>query len=244
MLIQSKHQSITTSYGCILYTNVQGQLYWLFMKRRDTIALIYLLKMASHLKPFTFWYYISKISSTEKFLLEHYHAKDLVQEFSINRTPSHRKKIHDNILIIQDFLKTQTSRTCSLEWEFPKGRSMDNETNLQTAKRELIEETALLLPFVHNHVYCTITETYTGLNRLPYRNVFYVMNYKKPTPIKKWYSNNLRGCSVSHESSDIKWISVAELHGLNCKKKYKDTLLSLSEHILNNKQCEDMINIS
>tara|TARA_B110000483_G_scaffold27595_1_gene33379 strand:+ start:2308 stop:2952 length:645 start_codon:yes stop_codon:yes gene_type:complete len=214
------------------------------MKRRDTIALIYLLKMASHLKSFTFWYYISKISSTEKFLLEHYHAKDLVQEFSINRTPSHRKKIYDNIIIIKDFLKTQTSRTCDLEWEFPKGRSMESETNLQTAKRELIEETALQLPFIHNNVYSTITETYTGLNRLPYRNVFYVMNYTKPTPIKKAFVNNIRGCSVSHESSDIKWISIEELRLLKCKKKYKETLLSLSECILTDKLCQSAINIS
>lgn len=242
--MQNRYQGITTSYGCILYTLVHGKLYWLFMKRRDTIALIYLLKMASHLKPFTFWYYICKISSTEKFLLENYETNDLVQEFSINKTPSHKKKIYDNICIIKDFLKKQKSRTCDMEWEFPKGRSMENESCLQTAKRELVEETSLFAPFINEKLQCTITETYVGLNRLLYRNIFYVMNYTKPTLIKKHINNKIRPCSISHESSDIKWVSMEEIQNLNCKKKYKEILLYLGQNILNNKPNPPTINIS
>ena len=244
MLIQNRYQSITTSYGCILYTLVRGKLYWLFMKRRDTIALIYLLKMASHLKPFTFWYYICKISPTEKFLLEHYETRDLVQEFSINKTPSHKKKIYDNINIIKDFLKRQRTKTCDMEWEFPKGRSMDNESCLETAKRELVEETSLFSSFINKKNQCTITETYVGLNRLYYRNIFYLMNYTKPTPIKKQFNNKIRPCSVSHEPADIQWVRREELKHLKCKKKYKEILLYLGQNILNNKPITPTINIS
>ena len=242
--MQKKHQSVTTSYGCILYTIVNNELYWLFMKRRDTIALIYLLKMASHLKPFTFWYYISKISPTERFLLQNYHTKDLVQEFSINKAPSHKKKIHDNIVVIKENLIGQNIRTSESEWEFPKGRSMDGESFIETAKRELIEETALATSHISEKVYSTITENYIGLNRLPYKNIFYVLRYIKPTIIKKKYDNNIRGCSISHESSDIKWISMNELKQLKCKRKYKEILECLTPNILKNIECKAAISIT
>lgn len=237
--VGNKNIDVTTSYGCILYTIEQDKVYWLFMQRRDTIALIYLLKTATHLKYYTLQYYMNRLSPTEKFLLENYNIEELVHEFSVNRTPSHRRRVYENIKLIKCYLKREYCPTMEKDWEFPKGRRMDNESHMGTAIRELVEETCIDKNLVVQVPIATINETYNGLNKLPYKNVFFVMNYERRVDIKKHFTNKIRSISVSHEASDVRWIETNELRRMKTKHEYCKILTALSKKILEQKTTKD-----
>ena len=105
------------------------------------------------------------------------------------------------------------------EWEFPKGRRNKDETNLQCAKREFMEETNYnendykLIKNIN-----TFCEEFLGENKIRYKYIYYIgflQNYTKSICIDK---NNSEQIS---EIKNIKWLNKEE--SLNITRDYHYT---------------------
>lgn len=77
-------------------------------------------------------------------------------------------------------MKNNLSEYTEPEWGFPKGRRMRGETDLACAVREFTEETNIPREayIVLNNL--ILEETFTGLNGIRYRHVYYIALLKKP----------------------------------------------------------------
>eukprot|EP00798_Chlamydomonas_sp_ICE-L_P017319 gene17319-23628_t len=67
------------------------------------------------------------------------------------------------------------------EWGFQKGRRNINESDIECAKREFMEETALDtsgILFLHNVK--PVEKTFFGMNRVNYRHIYYVASIRTP----------------------------------------------------------------
>ena len=94
------------------------------------------------------------------------------------------------------------------EWEFPKGRRNNNETDKECASREFSEETGytkddytLLL-----NVY-PYSEEYMGENNVRYKHVYYLGYRNDPTKQPFLDKDNIHQIS---EVKDIKWLTYSE----------------------------------
>lgn len=66
------------------------------------------------------------------------------------------------------------------EWGFPKGRRMRGETDIACAIREFGEETNIPREAYSVLKNIVLEETFTGLNGIPYRHLYYVALLKNP----------------------------------------------------------------
>ena len=109
---------------------------------------------------------------------------------------------------LSTLLASSQTRYPTSEWEFPKGRRNQGETNKECAVREFQEETgyvpddySLLLnvkPF---------EEEYTGENHVRYKHVYYVGYLKNH---QKDYSVDLQDKQQVSEIKDIQWFTKSE----------------------------------
>ena len=91
-MLRSGHDRVIYSYGCMVFFIQNNVIYWLMSKRKDSIALICLLKNASKMKYHTFWFYTSKMTPFEIFLLRYYSTNDLSRELSIRKNTCQNKR--------------------------------------------------------------------------------------------------------------------------------------------------------
>ena len=85
----------------------------------------------------------------------------------------------DRVKLMRDNLSVYTEP----EWGFPKGRRMRGETDMACAIREFVEETNIprnAFVVLKNIV---LEETFTGLNTIQYRHVYFVALLKDPTEV-------------------------------------------------------------
>lgn len=54
-----------------------------------------------------------------------------------------KNKFYNHYNLFQDYMKMDNSKYIAPDWGFPKGRRMQHESQLQAAKRELMEETGI-----------------------------------------------------------------------------------------------------
>lgn len=102
--------------------------------------------------------------------------------------------------------KTQWTQT---EWEFPKGRKMNTETQQDCAFREFIEETGFLeSEFQHITNLEPLVETFIGSNLKPYQHVYYVAVCNHPSLLSP-SSFSLSNFQIS-EVSTIEWKTFEE----------------------------------
>ena len=100
------------------------------------------------------------------------------------------------------------------EWFFPKGRKNKNENNIDSAKREFMEETNINITDF-NIIYDLkhIEEKHTGTNGIDYKTIFYISEYNRDylpfINYKKNYKN--RNEHQKQEVGDIKWLSHDEV---------------------------------
>jgi 8-oxo-dGTP pyrophosphatase MutT (NUDIX family) len=80
------------------------------------------------------------------------------------------------------------------KWSFPKGHPNTNETPLDCAKRELLEETGLVAPFMYSKEYILAT------------GIYYLYKTRMET-----------GCSIQdcNEISNTKWVTSDEMRGMS-----------------------------
>jgi 8-oxo-dGTP pyrophosphatase MutT (NUDIX family) len=111
---------------------------------------------------------------------------------------------HLKQLGILDNIKTEYNST---EWEIPKGRKNNNETNLNCAIREFKEETSLSSND-YNIISCLdpIHDIFIGTNNKNYRHVFYTAILNNNIDINNDFKNN--------EIDEVRWCKWSELNDL------------------------------
>lgn len=108
------------------------------------------------------------------------------------------------------------------EWEFPKGRRNLNESDIQCAIREFIEEANIPLKYLNvcNFTNKSYEETYISVNKTRYRNVYYICKYVGP---QEYIPYNSKNKVQIKEVRDVKWKTYDEvLRSIN--KKYKQRI--------------------
>jgi 8-oxo-dGTP pyrophosphatase MutT (NUDIX family) len=124
------------------------------------------------------------------------------------------------------------------EWYFPKGRKNPNESNINTAKREFIEETNFKYKsFEIIHELDSTEEIHIGSNDVNYKTIFYPAKYNK----------NLTDCNLKNrnkhqrqEVGDIKWLSINEVshmfrdYEIEKKKMIQLTHSKIIKYLINN----------
>ena len=96
------------------------------------------------------------------------------------------------------------------EWGFPKGRRVRTETDLECAVREFGEETNVPREayVVLNNI--LLEETFTGLNGVQYRHVYFVALLSKPELVNL---SQKMTYMQKREISGIGWKTMVECHG-------------------------------
>ena len=226
--MRSGHERVIYSYGCMVFTIRNSRIYWLMSKRKDSIAMICLLKNAIKMKYHTFWFYTSKMTPFEIFLLQHYSTEDLIRELSIRKNSNYLRRMHENISYMKEQYQLIQYKISGQDdvWEFPKGRKQERETYIEAAMRELCEETTMPLEMVGRPV-CEFNDEYVGLNNLMYGTKLFVMESRHEYHACYQFKNVIRLPSVSNEVSFTRWISEDEIGDYTCRTIYRKIVLSV-----------------
>jgi len=89
-------------------------------------------------------------------------------------------KAKEKFALLRDFIIPQITHRINItykipEWGFPKGRRIENETNIECAKREFIEETGLKEEdFILLDRLFPLIENIKGTNGINYKHVYYI----------------------------------------------------------------------
>jgi 8-oxo-dGTP pyrophosphatase MutT (NUDIX family) len=122
------------------------------------------------------------------------------------------------------------SQDSEIIWEIPKGRSNENETNIDSAIREFYEETSISSD-KYRILYDVepIIDSFVD-NDIIYKNIFYlaVLRNEKILIPKINYKN----FSQVSEVEQIKWISLEEIKFLNLENDIKNRLVKLYQIII------------
>ena len=124
----------------------------------------------------------------------------------------------NNFHSTEQFVKNCKKNYLHPEWYFPKGRRNQYESNINSAKREFIEETNMKYnDFNVIHDLESLEEIHTGSNNIDYRTIFYPAKYKHEyTP--EFYARN-KNKFQKQEIGDIKWLPYTEV--LNMFRDYE-----------------------
>lgn len=186
-----------TSYGIICYKIVDGKIYYIVVRRRNSLSFTEFLRGRYRLPskdPTAIEYISMLLSKMTKDEQEHLLTKDFDSLW--NELWSHNKEKHarekarcyrhfqemksgfhfnDELITLEDLIRQNNTNFEDSEWGFPKGKRKAHETNESCASREFCEETNFdLAEFkIENHIH-TYEELFTGSNKKNYRNIYYV----------------------------------------------------------------------
>lgn len=110
-----------------------------------------------------------------------------------------------------ELMRNNLSMYTEPEWGFPKGRRMRGETDLACAIREFTEETNIPREAYTILKNIVLGETFTGLNGVQYRHVYFVALLKHPEMIN--LSQRFTPMQ-RREISGIGWKTFEEAHAL------------------------------
>lgn len=186
------------SMGVILYTYREDTLYYLLVRRKDTIGYIEFLRgkyikhdiqyiqtlvnqMTIHEQQRllnddfdTLWdnvWMIYKFKKKRKFNYEFKNAKRKFNELKSGYS------IENIEYSIETFIKNTDTKWKEPEWGFPKGKRNRNELDIDAAKRECIEETGIPMTEFIIYPNRTFTENYIGSDNNQYRHIYYIGEY-------------------------------------------------------------------
>ena len=212
------------SIGIILYYCMNDDIYFLSIQRKDTIGFIdfvrgqyeldnlsYIKKLLSIMtkeehvlllnKSFGFlWNHIWNSSKNEnkpkvrkKYKKEYNLAKNKFYRLSNGILYYNRKKISLAILI------KESSSFNEKEWEFPKGKRLDNESDKQCAIREIMEETKLIYQNDYElHSNERIVTDFIGQNNKIYRYIYYIGEIKNMYSLSEKNYNSFQKQEISN----------------------------------------------
>jgi 8-oxo-dGTP pyrophosphatase MutT (NUDIX family) len=115
--------------------------------------------------------------------------------------------VNDNDYSLESLVNESKSQWLETEWGFPKGRRVRTETDLECAIREFGEETNVPREayVVLNNI--LLEETFTGLNGVQYRHVYFVALLSKPELVNLGQKMTYM---QKREISGIGWKTLAE----------------------------------
>ena len=209
------------SYGIVLFNDKKEIV---MIEKHDSISYIEFIRGKY---AFDNYYYIQllidRMSLQEKEKIIKYTFEELWNDiwYSENNSKefSKSKKKYDMIEEeLQSFINKSKKQYGYNEWEIPKGRRNQDETNKDCAIREFREETNItpdkydiydnILPF---------EEFYTGSNNIQYKNVYYIASLKNDIELYIDDTNN----DQIKEVKSIKWIG---------KDNYKEYIRDYSDY--------------
>jgi len=112
----------------------------------------------------------------------------------------------DKKTTLRDLLSLSSVSYETPEWEFPKGRRSNKESNIECAVREFEEESGL-----HKSDYALLenvapfSECYRGSNDVNYKHVYYLAFYKGPD---KSLSIDKDKYEQASEVGDVQWVTL------------------------------------
>ena len=156
----TKNKNVITSYGIILYKIVEDIPYILMIQRKDSLCYIEFIRgkyLPSNIDYIQIL--VDKFSNKEKKNILEYDFDELWKRMWLIKTIDNKFKndynkgkynfnilkkgfIHNKKLInLNYFVHNSSTNYITPEWEFPKGRRNNNESNKNCAIRECEEET-------------------------------------------------------------------------------------------------------
>jgi 8-oxo-dGTP pyrophosphatase MutT (NUDIX family) len=233
--ISSNCTAPTTSYGIIIFKTENKISKLLLINRKDSLCYIDFIRGKYDIDNIKYiQILIDKFSNTEKeniilydfetlwkklWLIDRIEVRKFKKEYDKSEIKFRKlkngyfDKILNKTINLNYFTDKSTTNYETSEWEFPKGRKMNNEKNMDCAIRECQEETNYnstdydiiinLVPF---------NELYTGENKIKYRHIYYLSalkNYQKEIELKTK--------EQKMEVFDMKWLTYEE-----CLTKMRD----------------------
>lgn len=214
------------SYGLVLFTIHKNVVHYVVAKRQNSIAYIHLLTSRG-LSKNEQNRYIKLLPNDERRVLQIHDAKTILDDLH-----GYDSQILPNFVILKqhitDFVHDNTdalnkrSLCDTALWEFPKGRRHNNESAVQCACREFVEETGITN---FNVVISNpISIRFTGYDGRSYQNIFYIAFAPNKQQIQ--YKNNdfliCKKC-VSDEMVNVDWMPYSQCNKV-LDHKYKKVL--------------------
>jgi 8-oxo-dGTP pyrophosphatase MutT (NUDIX family) len=113
----------------------------------------------------------------------------------------------ENLKNLNELLDMCHTKYLTPEWEFPKGRRGNIETNMKCAIREFEEETDLTdKEYILLDNVIPLSEEYIGSNGVRYKHIYYIAFYKGERDLKI----NTEKYEQYSEIADIAWLSFDE----------------------------------
>lgn len=136
------------------------------------------------------WFSLDPKKQTERMIKEYNTSKE---KFNILKNNN-----------LNELLDNCDTNYTTPEWEFPKGRRNNRETNIKCATREFEEETDLTdKEYILLDNVAPLSEEYIGSNGVRYKHIYYIAFYKGSRELKI----NTERYEQYTEISDIAWLS-------------------------------------
>jgi ADP-ribose pyrophosphatase YjhB (NUDIX family) len=202
-----------TSYGIILKKNNK----YLMIQRMNSLCFIEFIK-GRYLLNDTEYLYVLFDNMTESelnIIKESLTYSDiLINIFDIKKSNINKKKGNDKFKFLKDSgtldklinysLSNKNKSRLLNEWGFPKGRRNINEVPIQTAIRELYEETGIDESMFKILDVMPLREVFLGTNGQLYKHIYYMAEYlNDENDIFKTFNKNF-------EISNIGWFTKEE----------------------------------
>lgn len=213
-----------TSYGIILYRFIEDKPHILMIQRKDSLCYIEFLR--GKYKTNNLQYIqilINKFNMKEKENIVKYSFDELwkrmwlIEDINKSKFKSDYEKgkanfdtlkkgyqYNDKFINIDYFVNKSPTEYITPEWEFPKGRRNNNETNKDCAIRECKEETNYTIDDYELIINIRpFSENYMGENKIKYRHLYYLgrlLNEDKVLEIDPGNKDQI------FEISGIKWL--------------------------------------
>ena len=138
--------------------------------------------------------------------------------------------------ILYDLLDRCDKKYETPEWEFPKGRRNNHESNCKCAVREFEEETDVLsTDYILLENVVPLSEEYTGSNGVRYKHIYYIALYTGKSDL----TINKDKYEQYSEIGDIQWFNVDEcLLKIRPEQTTKKNIINKIKQFIENNESE------
>lgn len=220
----------TTSYGVVCFRiRDNNSLEYLMVQRKDSLCYVeflrgkyeienknYIIQMFENMtleecnnilnKSFDELWDILWVDNKRKNMVEYKATKEkynLIKTGYIIKSPNDSS---ETLFDIHYILKECRKHKKEQEWDFPKGRRKLGEDDIDCAQREFIEESGVKLKDIISYDNSKqFEETYSGTNKIRYRNIYYIKQYISIKANDELF--NKSNTNQIKEIRDVKWLN-------------------------------------
>lgn len=226
------------SYGVVLYTIKDEQIYFLLSQQRDTIEYIEYLR--GRYTADNIHFFLTLMTTIERRRLVTHSFDELWNDLWINKShkiyreeyPKAKAKFEENAAYLPHLLSETRTFLTEPHWGFPKGKKNENEDNLSCALREFSEETCMKLDNYSLVRNTTFNEFYIGSDKKLYSTHYFICETNEKIPIVKMTGiDAIRTESVSDEIGELMWLTLDEA-SQKLSYKRRTLLMSIQKYII------------